>query len=159
MYKTAFPQPDAQLGPKLYGTWTKELYGPQGELKGRWVNSNVICTNGLEFLASFLNSAVAAASTFTMRYVAIGTDSTAESAGQTALGTEVARHTATVSYVSNRIFQVKATFATGSGTGAIVEYGLFSSNTAGTMLARDVESVINKGANDTLTVTGQITLG
>lgn len=158
MFKVAFPQPESQ-GPKLHGTWTKELWGPDGELKGRWVNSNVICTNGLEFLASFLNSAAAAASTFTMKYIAIGTNSSAESAADTALGTEVSRHTGTVSYVSNRIYQIKATFATGSGTGAIVEYGLLSSNTAGTMLARDVESVINKGANDTLTVTAQITLG
>lgn len=93
-----------------------------------------------------------------MKYVAIGTDSTAEAASNTALGAEVSRHTGTVSYVSGQIYQVVATFATGSGTGAIYEYGLFSSNTAGTMLARDTEAVINKGANDTLTVTAQFTL-
>jgi hypothetical protein len=93
-----------------------------------------------------------------MKYIAIGTDSTAEAAANTALGIEAARHTGTVSYISGQIFQVKATFGTGLGTGAIVEYGLFSSNTAGTMLARDTESVINKGANDTLTVSAQFTL-
>lgn len=142
----------------LRGKWTLELFGPDGKLKDSRVGTNVICTNGKEFLASFLYSAAAAASTFTMKYIAIGTDSTAEAAAQTALGTEVSRHTGTVSYVSNQIYQVKATFATGSGTGAIVEYGLFSSSTGGTMLARDTESAINKGANDTLTVTGQITL-
>ena len=93
-----------------------------------------------------------------MRYVAVGTDSTAEAASNTALGTELARHTGTVSYISNQIYQVKATFAAGVGTGAIVEYGIFSSNTAGTMLARDTDSVINKGASDSLEVTAQITL-
>lgn len=142
----------------LSGKWTIELYGPDGKLKDKRVGTNVVCTNGKEFLASFLNSAVAAASTFTMRYIAIGTDSTAEAAANTALGTEVARHTGTVSYVSNQIYQVKATFPSGTGTGAIVEYGLFSSNTGGTMLCRDTESSISKGANDTLTVTGQITI-
>lgn len=142
----------------LKGTWTKELRGPNGELKQRLVNSNVICTNGKEFLASFLYSAAAAASTFTMKYIGIGTDATAEAAANTTLGTELARHTGTVSYVSNQIYQIKATFPAGTGTGAIVEYGLFSSNTAGTMLARDTESVINKGASDTLTVTAQITI-
>jgi hypothetical protein len=54
---------------------------------------------------------------------------------------------------------VTATFAAGSGTGAIVEYGLFNSNAAGTMLTRDVESAINKGAADTLTIVHQITVG
>lgn len=148
-YKRAF---------NLSGKWTLELTGPSGELKQKIVGSNVICTNGKEFLASFLYSAAAAASTFTCRYIGIGTDSTAEAAAQTALFTEVARHTGTVSYVSNQIYQVKATFAAGTGTGAIVEYGLFSSSSAGTMLARDTESVINKGASDTLTVTAQITI-
>lgn len=144
---------------RLYGKYTAELYDENGGLKQRVEGSNVVCTNGKEFLASFLNSAAAAAATFTMKYIAIGTDSTAEAAGNTALGTEVSRHTGTVSYVSNQIYQVKATFAAGSGTGAIVEYGLFSTNSGGTMLSRDTESVVTKGASDTLTVTYQLTVG
>jgi hypothetical protein len=142
----------------LVGNWWMELRGPDGELKDQRSGTNVVCTNGKEFLASFLYSAAVAASTFTCKYVGIGTDSTAEAAAQTTLGTELSRHTGTVSYISNQIYQVKATFAAGSGTGAIVEYGLFSSSTGGTMLARDTESVINKGASDTLTVTAQFTL-
>lgn len=142
-------------------------------LKGRWTlihsrgddvlqtieGDNVVCTNGKEFLASFLYSAAAAASTFTCKYVAIGTDSTAEAAGNTALGTELTRTTGTASYVSGAIYQVTATFASGVGTGAIVEYGLLSSSTGGTLLSRDTESVINKGANDTLTTIVRITVG
>lgn len=142
---------------RVFGKWTIELHSGD-ELKQRIVGTNVVCTNGKEFLASFLNSAAAAAATFTMRYVAIGTDSTAEAAANTALGTEVARHTGTVSYVSNQIYQVKATYPSGTGTGAIVEYGLFSSSSAGTMLCRDTESTITKGTNDTLTATLQITI-
>jgi hypothetical protein len=143
---------------KLTGHWYIKLYGPDGVLKDEKNGKNVITTNGLDFMASFLNSAAAAASTFTMQYVGIGTDSTAEAASNTALGTEAARHTGTVSYVSNAIYRVSATFASGLGTGAIVEYGLFSSSSAGTMWARDTETVINKGANDTLTVTSEVTL-
>lgn len=142
----------------IQGNWTFELRDEHGNLKQHVKGTNVVCTNGKEFLASFLYSAAAAASTFTMRYIAIGTDATAEAAANTTLGTEVSRHTGTVSYVSGQIFQVKATFAAGSGTGAIYEYGLFSSNTGGTMLARDTEAVINKSAGDTLTVTAQFTL-
>lgn len=141
----------------LEGKWKMELRGPDGLLKQTVCGTNVVCTNGKEYMASFLNSAAAGAATFTMRYIAVGTDSTAEAVSNTALGSELARHTGTVSYVSNQIYQVTATFAAGSGTGAIVEYGMFSSNTGGTMLARDTEAVINKGALDTLTVTSQFT--
>ena len=140
----------------LKGRWFIALYGPDGELKEEREGPNVIATNGKEMLVQMLNSAVTSA-TNTFRYIAIGTDSTAEAAAQTALIVEASRHTGTVSYVSNQIYQVKATFATGSGTGSIVEYGLFNSNTGGTMLSRDTESAINKGANDTLTATLQIT--
>jgi hypothetical protein len=143
---------------QLVGRWNFILRGPNGEIKKKVNGKNVVCDNGKEFLASFLNSAAAAASTFTMKYVAIGTDSTSEAASNTALGTELSRHTGTVSYVSNQIYRVTATFATGSGTGAIVEYGIFSSNTGGTMFNRDTESVINKGANDTLEVTADLTI-
>lgn len=143
---------------KMKGEWFVYLYGPNGELKEQKQGYNVVTTVGKEFLASFLNSAVAGAATFTGRYIAIGTGSTAESASDTGMGTEVSRHTGTASYLSGQIFQVKGTFATGSGTGAIVEYGLFSSSTGGTLIARDTESAINKGANDTLTVICQLTI-
>lgn len=134
------------------------LYGPEGILKDERQGYNVITTNGKEALASLLASGALAATTNTFKYVAIGSDNTSEAASNTALGTELSRHTGTVSYVSNAIYQVTATFATGSGTGGIYEYGLLNSNTGGTMLSRDTESLINKGASDTLTVTCQITL-
>lgn len=141
----------------LTGRWYITLYGKDGEQKDYREGKNVITTNGLEFLASLLYSTAASNSTNTMRYVAIGTDATAEAASNTALGTETERHTGTVSYVSNAIYRVTATFPSGIA-GAIVEYGLFSSNTAGTMLSRDTEALISKGVNDTLTVTTEITL-
>lgn len=144
---------------KLIGKWDMTLTGPDGQVKQHLNGHNVVVDNGKEFLASFLNSAATAASTFTMRYIAIGTDATAEASSNTALGTEVSRHTGTVTYTSGALYEVTATFAAGSGTGAIVEYGLFSSNSAGTMFSRDTESVINKGSLDTLTVTTKVTVG
>ena len=144
---------------KLKGEWFIKLYGPDGNTKEEKSGFNVVTTVGKEFIASFLNSAVVAASTFTAKYIAIGTDSTAEAIGNTALGAESARTTGTASYISGQIFQVKATFTTGVGTGAIVEYGLLSSDSAGTLVARDTELAINKGANDTLSVVCQLTVG
>lgn len=143
---------------KMKGEWFVTLYGPDGEVKDKRQGFNVVTTVGKEFLSSFLASACAAASTFTGKYIAIGSDSTAEAAGNTSLGTELGRHTGTASYLSGQIFQVTATFAAGSGTGNIYEYGLFSSNTGGTCLARDTEALITKGAADTLTVVAQLTV-
>lgn len=141
----------------VVGRWNMKLYGPDGNLKDERDGTNVITTNGLEFMSSFLNSAATAASTFNMRYIGIGSDSTGESNSDTSLGTELSRHTGVVSNNSGGIFEIKATFAAGSGTGAIVEYGIFDSNTAGTMWARDTEAAINKGAGDSLEVTAKVT--
>lgn len=140
----------------IKGRWKVVLKDENGEVKDERNGENVITTNGLEYLASYLHSANTAGS-WTMQYVGIGTDATAETNSDTALGTELSRHTGTVTYTSGGIYEVVATFAAGSGTGAIVEYGLFDANTGGTMLNRSTESVINKGASDTLEATTQIT--
>jgi hypothetical protein len=145
-------------GIKLFGQYHIRLYGPEGDLKQEIFTPNVVCTNGKEFLASFLYSAALAASTFTCKYIAIGSDATAETAANTALGTELSRHTGTVSYVSNQMFGITATFATGSGTGSIYEFGCLSSNTGGTLLSRTTKALVSKGANDTLTVTFRLTV-
>ncbi len=143
---------------RVKGEWFITLYGPDGEVKDQRQGFNVVTTVGKEFLASFLYSAAVAAATMTAKYIAIGSDSTAEAAANTALGTELARHTGTAAYVSGAIYQVTATFAAGTGTGTVYEYGLFSSATAGTLIARDTEALITKGAADVLTVVAQMTL-
>ncbi len=143
---------------RIIGHWETKLYGPNGELKDVQSGDNVVTTVGKDALAIFLNSAAAGATTFTTKYIGLGTGSAAETAADTSLNTELVRTTGTVSYITSQIYQIVATFATGVGTGAIVEYGLFNSSSVGVMYARYTKSVINKGANDTLTVTAQITL-
>ena len=142
----------------MKGEWFATLRGPDGNVKDYRQGFNVVTTVGKEFIASFLGSAAAGPATFTGKYIAIGTDATAEAAANTTLGVELSRTTGTASYLSGQIYQITATFAAGSGTGAIAEYGLFSSASAGTLIARDTEAVINKGAADTLTVVAQMTL-
>lgn len=118
---------------------------------------NVICTSGLHAFVDYLCSAAASATRNPFYFCAIGSDSTTEAATDTALGTELSRHTGTVTAFTS-VYQVKATFASGSGTGNIYEYGLFNANTGGQMLSRDTQGLITKGANDTLTVTMQLSL-
>ena len=51
-----------------------------------------------------------------------------------------------------------ATFSAGEGTGAITEAGLFNASSAGDMLCRTVFPVINKGVNDSCTITWSVTV-
>ena len=148
------------MGIELQGRWYIKLYRGEELIEER-AGRNIITTDGKSFLAAFLNSAAATAATWVMRYIAIGTGIGGESAGDSALGTESARATTgTCSNITGGIYRVTATFASGSGTGAITEYGLFNtaSSSAGVMFSRDLESAINKGANDTLTVITDITV-
>jgi hypothetical protein len=153
--KNETPKPSFPL--QIDGRWKAVLTDEAGNEKQRVEGHNIVVETGVERLAEFLASANAAASSFNFNFIGIGTDGTAEAASNTALGVEVSRHTGIVSYISGGIYQVVATFAAGSGTGAIVEYGLFNANSSGTLFSRDTESVINKGSGDTLTVTAQYT--
>ena len=142
---------------KLVGKWKAVLERGAGNVIQEEEGFNVICTSGLHALVDYLCSAAASATQNTFSYIAIGSDNTSEAATDTALGTELSRHTGTVTAFT-AVYQVKATFASGSGTGNVYEYGLLNANTGGKMLSRDTEGLITKGANDTLTVTAQITL-
>lgn len=141
-----------------HGTYYVTVYGPDGQVKASEEIPNVVTTVGKEFIASFLKSAAAAPATFTAKYVAIGTGSTAESIADTTLGTELARQTGTVSYTSGGIYNVTATFATGAAVGAVIEFGLLSSSANGTLLSRTVKSsAYNLGASDYIVVAYQMT--
>lgn len=142
---------------KIRGFWEIQLHDEAGHLKQHIQGENVITTVGKEYLARYLNSAATGATTNTIRYIAVGSNQTAEAAADTALGTELARVSGVVSYSSGAIFEVTGTFAAGVGTGSIYEYGLLSSASVGTLFSRDTEALITKGASDTLTVTTRVT--
>ena len=51
-----------------------------------------------------------------------------------------------------------ATFAAGTGTGAVTEAALLNASSSGTMLCRTVFSVVNKGSADSMTITWTVTV-
>ena len=115
---------------------------------------NLVVTTGKNYVASRMKDATATA----MSHMAIGTGSTAAAAGDTALGSEAARTALTSTTVTNNEVAYVDTFAAGTGTGAITEAGLFNASSAGTMLCRTVFSVVNKGADDSMTITWTVTV-
>lgn len=120
---------------------------------------NLVVDAGLAYIASRMKDATATA----MSHMAVGTGTTAAADAQTALVTESARvaltsTTIVTTTVANDSIQYVATFGPGVGTAALTEAGLFNASSAGTMLARTVYPVINKGALDTLTITWKVTV-
>lgn len=120
---------------------------------------NMVMQLGLAYITSRMKDATATA----MTHIAVGTGTTAAANNQTALVTESARSALSstsqvTTTTTNDAIQYVATFGAGVGTAALTEAGIFNASSAGTMLARTVFPVVNKGANDTLTITWKITL-
>lgn len=123
---------------------------------------NLVTTAGKGLIASRL----ASASDGVVTHMAIGTGTTAAAASDTALGTEVTRQAVDTSggTVSSNTITYARTFAaddpdiTAPATTAVTEAGLFTASSSGTMLARTVFAVVNKGESDSMTISWVITI-
>jgi|TARA_X000000950_G_C13698428_1_gene571128 hypothetical protein len=115
---------------------------------------NLVVTAGKGYVASRIKDASATA----MSHMAIGSGSTAAAASDTALGSELGRVALTSTNVSSAVVTYVATFAAGTGTGAVTEAALLNASSSGTMLCRTVFSVVNKGASDSMTITWTVTV-
>ena len=143
---------------KTKGTLTLVLTDENGNVKQQ-NEHNLVVSTGLAYIASRMKDAAATA----MSHMAVGAGSTAAAAADAALGSELGRvgltsTTIVTTSVSNDAVQYVATFAAGTGTGAVTEAGIFNDASTGTMLCRTVFAVINKGALDTLTITWKVTV-
>jgi len=116
--------------------------------------NNLVVTTGKNFVASRIKDATATA----MSHMAIGTGSTSAAAGDTALGNESARVALTSTTVTNADVAYVSSFGAGTGTGAITEAGLFNASSSGTLFCRTTFSVVNKGADDSMTITWTVTV-
>lgn len=115
---------------------------------------NLVVTAGKNFVASRMKNTSDSA----MSHMAIGSGTTAAAAGQTALVTELGRVSLTSTTVSSNVVTYVATFAAGTGTGAVTEAGILNASSNGTMLCRTVFSVVNKGSADSMTITWTVTV-
>lgn len=139
---------------KATGRLSVVLKDSDGNVKQDLDINNLVVNTGLDFIASRMKDTTDDA----MSYMAIGTGTTAAAAGDTTLGTELDRNALTSTTVTGNEIAYVASWGAGDGTGAVTEAGIFNAASAGDMLARTVFSVVNKGANDTLSITWTITL-
>lgn len=140
---------------KLKGRVALELKDAQGNIKQTQEIDNLVVDAGLDYIASRMEGTSEAV----MSHMGLGSGSTAADAADTdlesLLGSREALDSTTVT--NNQVVYV-ATFEAGDATGAVREAGIFNASTAGTMLCRTVFDVVNKAADDTLSVTWTITI-
>lgn len=139
---------------KATGDVSIKVFDEAGNLKDERTIKNLVVTTGKTFIASRMIGTSATA----MSHMAIGSSSTTPAGADTALGGELGRATLTGSTSSGAVVTYTATFAAGVGTGAVVEAGIFNDATSGTMLCRTTFAVVNKGANDGMSITWTITV-
>ena len=140
---------------RVKGHIIAKLFDKAGNLKDIRDIDNLVVTVGKNYLATWL-AAASQAGEF-MSYIGVGTGTNSPTAGDTDLQTPLSTRVQGTLSSSSNVWQNVASFGAGVDTGAITEAGLFSVSSSGTLFARQTFSVINKGANDTLQITWQVT--
>jgi len=147
---------------KLKGTYHFQIRGIDGNIRDEWNVDNLVTTVGKANITSLIGNA----SAVPFLYMAVGTSSTAPSAGQTTLAAEItdtglARALGTASQITttttNDTFKLVYTW-TASGTKVIEEVGVFTASSAGVMLSRALTGTKTTQNGETLTATYTLAL-
>ena len=141
---------------RVLGKLKIEVKDKHGKVKDTREVDNLVVDTGLAFIASRMKDASATA----MSHMELGTGTTAAAAGNTALETAISgsRTALTSTTVTSNAVAYVASFAAGTGTGAVTEAGILNNSSGGTLLCRTVFSVVNKGASDSMTITWTVTI-
>lgn len=120
------------------------------------ISIRVVTTAGVNYLVDCLQNL---AEPENFKFHGMGTGNTAEAVGDTALVTEVETR-ATGSQTEGAGANVYRTVGTITATAprAVVEHGIFSASSAGTLLDRSVFSVVNLAVGDSLQFTYDFTI-
>ena len=136
------------------GILTIKVFHPDGTIKSETIVPNLVVLTGRTFIASRM----ANASSTVMSHMAIGSGTTAASASDSALQTEVARVALNVAggTPSSNNITYSASFGAGVGIATIAEAGIFNAASSGTLLARSVFTGIVKGSGDSMDISWTI---
>lgn len=139
---------------KASGSLRVVLFGKDGAVKEEHYLKNLVVSVGKDFVASRMVGTTSAV----MSHMAVGSDGTAAALGNTALGSELGRVVLASSTATANVVTYTATFPAGTATGALVEAGIFNAGAAGTMLCRTTFAVVNKSADDAMSITWTVTI-
>lgn len=136
------------------GEVSVDIFSSDGLLKERIFIPNLVVQTGRNYIAARMVNT----NDDVMSHMSVGTGNTGTDVSDVALESELARVSLDSSTVSTNTVTYQATYNPGTGTGAIVEAGIFNAGTNGTMLCRTVFDVVNKAADDTMVITWTITI-
>ena len=143
---------------KLSGQLNIVLKDKAGNVKDQREVKNLVVNSGLAYIASRMKDTTKGA----VSHKTCGSGTTAAAASQTdfvsILGSREALDSTTISGSDNDKIVYVSAFEAGDATGAVTEAGIFNAASSGDMLCRTVFNVVNKAADDTMSVTWTITL-
>ena len=139
----------------LTGKLVIQKYNEQNELIYSEEFPNLVVTTGKSYLATRMHSN----SADPIGYMAIGTTATTVDTTQTTLLNETARVALSNHETSGTGAAFTAVFGPGVGIGSIVEAGLFTASSSGTMLARTTFPVITKDSGETVSIYWVVSVG
>lgn len=139
---------------KATGKLTIVLYDNKNNIKQTLEVPNLVVTTGLNYIASRMVDA----SAIVMSHMAVGIDNTATNTSQISLLTEVSREELLGALSTGSSITYNATFGPSSGTGTLVEAGIFNAASSGTMLCRTIFPAIVKETDDILTINWLVTV-
>jgi len=148
---------------KLSGQLNIVLKDKAGNVKEEREVKNLVVNAGLAYIANRMkNDSGDSGGKAVMSHMGLGSGSTAAAASDTdlgsLLGSREALDSTTISGTNDEKVVYVSSFEAGDATGAVTEAGIFNASTGGDMLCRTVFSVVNKAADDTMSVTWTITL-
>ncbi len=143
---------------KLSGQLNIVLKDKAGNIKDERMEKNLVVNTGLAFIASRMIGT----SKSVMSHMAIGSSTSSATGAQTdlvsVLGSREAIDSSNIIGTNNEKVVYVSNFEAGDGTGAVTEAGIFNAATSGDMLCRTVFAVVNKAADDTMSISWTITI-
>lgn len=115
---------------------------------------NLVVQSGKVFIAERMLTAT----NDVMSHMAVGTDTVAPVSTDLSLNAELSRVALASSNSVDNVVTYIANYPVGVATGPLTEAGIFNAATGGTMLARTTFAVVNKGDNDSISITWNITV-
>lgn len=135
---------------KITGKVSFWLIRPDGTVRDHWSQPNLDTTAGKNEIRK---QAFDSSQPAPFNYIALGTDASAPTITDTALGAEVGTRVQDASpiYPADGEIELETIFAPGNATGALKEAGLFNASSGGTMQSRIAIDKI-KAADESLKV-------
>ncbi len=135
----------------IYGKMKAVLTKPDGIIEITEVD-NIIVNDGFDFICDAIGKASSRPSVMSM--IDVGTGATTPVVDDSDLQASILAKAATYAHMAGtKSFTLTSTFAAGEATGAIVEAGVKNTDDTPVLMDRVTFGVINKEANDAITMT------